>query len=93
MLRAGIERERIRRDGLAQLPPTLRGVRVRGTKPREVVAFQGWCVCCLGARGRADVVASDDGAAAAAAALARVAAARASSFSRQQCLYLRPEPQ
>jgi len=27
--------------GLAQLPPTLRGVRVRGTKPREVVAFQG----------------------------------------------------
>jgi hypothetical protein len=31
----------IRQDGLPQLPPTLRGVRVRGTKPREVVAFQG----------------------------------------------------
>jgi len=26
---------------LAQLPPTLRGVRERGTKPRVEVAFQG----------------------------------------------------
>ena len=29
---------------MAQLPPTLRGVRVRGTKPRDVVAFHGWWV-------------------------------------------------
>ena len=28
-------------SGLAQLPPTLRGVRARGIKPREVVAFHG----------------------------------------------------
>jgi hypothetical protein len=26
---------------LNQLPPTLRGVRVRGTKPRELAAFHG----------------------------------------------------
>ena len=78
---------------LAQLPPTLRGVRVCETKPREVVAFHGWCVGCFGARVGADVAASDDRAAASAAALARAAAAFASSFSRQQCLYLRPEPQ
>ena len=79
--------------GLAQLPPTLRGVRVRGTKPREVVAFQGWCVWGFGARVGADVAASDDRAVASAAALARAAAACALSFSRQQCLYFRPEPQ
>jgi hypothetical protein len=29
------------RDGLAQLPPTLRGVRERGMKPRVEVALQG----------------------------------------------------
>src|SRR5207253_1845518 len=75
------ERERFRWDGLAQLPPTLRGVRVRGTKPREVVAFQGWCVWGFGARVGADVAASDDRAATSAAALARAAAACASSFS------------
>ena len=45
---------------LAQLPPTLRGVRVRGTKPREVVAFQGWSVRGFGARVGADTAASDD---------------------------------
>jgi hypothetical protein len=28
-------------DRLAQPPPTFRGVRERGTKPREVVAFHG----------------------------------------------------
>ena len=84
---------RIRRDRLAQLPPTLRGVRVRGMKPREVVAFQGWSVRTFGARVGADVAASDDRTAASAAAFARAAAACASSFSRQQCLYLRPEPQ
>jgi hypothetical protein len=75
-----------------QLPPTLRGVRVRGTKPREVVAFQGCCVWGFARVGAAAVV-SDDPAAASAAALARATAAFVSSFSRQQCLYLRPEPQ
>ena len=83
----------IRRDGRAQLPPTLRGVRGRGTKPREVVALQGWCVWGFGARVGVDVAASGDRATASAAALARAAPACASSFSRQQCLYLRPEPQ
>src|SRR5437879_13752727 len=92
-LRARTERKRIRRDGVAQPPPTLRGVRVRGTKPREVVAFQGWCVCGFGARVGAIVVASGDRAAASVAALVRAAAASAASLSRQQCLYLRPEPQ
>jgi hypothetical protein len=63
-------------------------------KPREVVAFQGWWVSGFGARFGAGVAASDDPAAAsAAAALARAAAAWRSSFSRQHCLYLRPEPQ
>src|SRR6266849_5118225 len=81
------------RGQFAQLPPTLRGVRVRGTKPRDVVAFQGWCVSAFGARLGTDVAASGGRAAASAAALARAAVARASSFSRQQCLYLRPEPQ
>ena len=80
-------------DGVDQLPPTLGGVRVRGTKPRVVVALQGWCVWCFGARGGGAGGVSDDGAAASASLLARTAAARASSFSRQQCLYLRPEPQ
>ena len=79
--------------GIVQLPPTFRGVRVRGTKPREVVVFQGWWVWGFGARLEADVVTSDDCAAASAAALVRAAVACASSFSRQQCLYLRPEPQ
>jgi hypothetical protein len=45
---------------LAQLPPTLRGVRVRGTKPREVFAFQGWSVRGFGGRVGADTAASDD---------------------------------
>ena len=36
-----LSNDEIRQDGLPQLPPTLRGVRVRGTNPREVVAFQG----------------------------------------------------
>ncbi len=80
-------------DQADQLPPTLRGVRVRGMKPREVVVFQGWCVWGFGARAGADVAAPDGLAAASAAALARAAAACRSSFSRQQCLYLRPEPQ
>ena len=39
------------------------------------------------------MAASDGRAAASAAALARAAAACRSSFSRQHCLYLRPEPQ
>jgi hypothetical protein len=96
-LRAGIQRP-VRQDISAQLPPTLRGVRVRGTNPRELreaVAFQGWCVWCFGARGgaAAAAVVSGDGSAASSAAFARAAAACASSFSRQQCLYFRPEPQ
>ncbi len=50
----------IGQEALAQLPPTLRGVRVLGTKPREVALFQGWCVCGVGCRvGAAEVVASD----------------------------------
>ena len=77
-----------------QLPPTLRGVRVRDTKPREVVLFHGCCVWGFGGRvGGGFVAASDDRSAASAAALTRAAAASASSFSKQQCLYLRPEPQ
>jgi hypothetical protein len=64
-------------------------------KPREVVAFHGWCVWGFGARAGTGVAASDDWAAASAlaAALARAAAAFVSSFWRQQYLYLRPEPQ
>jgi hypothetical protein len=46
--------------GLAQLPPTLRGVRERGTKPRVEVAFQGWSVCGFGARVGVEVASSDD---------------------------------
>ena len=45
---------------------------------------------CFGGRGRGS---SADGAVTSTAALVRAAAARASSFCRQQCLYLRPEPQ
>src|SRR5438067_9768777 len=45
------------------------------------------------ARVGAGVAISGDWAAASAADLARAAAVRASSFSRQQCLYFRPEPQ
>jgi hypothetical protein len=82
-----------RSDGLAQLPPTLRGVRVRGTKPRVVVVFQGWCVWGFGARVGAEAASSDGRAAASAAALARAVPACTPSFARQQCLYLRPEPQ
>ena len=78
---------------LAQLPPTLRGVRLCGAKPGEVVAFHGWRVWGFRARAGGAVAASDDRAAASAAASARAAAACTSSFSRQQCLYLRPDPQ
>ena len=76
-----------------QLPPTFRGVRVRGMKPRAVVPFQGWCVWGFGARVGGAATASDDWAGTSAAALARAALAVVSSFVRQQCLYLRPEPQ
>jgi hypothetical protein len=72
--------------------PILRGIRARGTKPR-VVAFQGWCVSGFGARAGAEAGASGDRTGTSAAALARSALAARSSFSRQQCLYLRPEPQ
>src|SRR5688572_11766602 len=78
---------------LAQLPPTLRGVRERGTKPRVEAAFQGWSVLCFGARLGTAPAGSDDEAGCSAAASDRVAAASASSFARQQCLYLRPDPQ
>ena len=77
----------------AQLPPTFRGVRMRGMKPREVVAFQGWCVSGFGARAGAAAAASGASAVSWTAASARAADAWAASFSRQQCLYLRPEPQ
>ena len=40
-------------------PPTLRGVRVRGMKPRVEVAFQGWSVLGLALR-RCRTAASDD---------------------------------
>lgn len=89
----GLTASALGKDDRIQLPPTLRGVRVRGIKPREVVAFQGWCVWCFRAGEGVDVAALDDRAASCAAASARAADARASSFSRQQCLYLRPEPQ
>jgi len=62
--------------------------------PRDVVAFQGWCVSIRGFRaGSAGAAASGGAAAASSAALARAAEASRSSFSRQHCLYLRPEPQ
>jgi Sec-independent protein secretion pathway component TatC len=44
---------------VAQLPPTLRGLRVRGMNPREVAAFQGWCVWVFGGREGGDAVAWD----------------------------------
>jgi hypothetical protein len=77
----------------AQPPPTLRGVRERGMKPRLVVVFQGWSVCGFGARVGAAVTAFEASAGASAAIRARSAPASALSFSRQQSLYLRPEPQ
>jgi hypothetical protein len=78
---------------LTQLPPTFRGVRMRGMKPRDVVAFQGWCVSGFGARTGAAAAASGVAAASCFAASARAADASAASFARQQCLYLRPDPQ
>ena len=75
------------------MPPTLRGARVRGMNPREVLAFQGWWVCGFWDRADAGATAPDDGGVVAAAAAARSAAACLSSLSRQQCLYLRPDPQ
>ena len=77
---------------LAQLPPTLRGVRDRGMKPRVEVAFQGWSVWGFGARLGIELAASF-GTGVSAAASARAAAVSVSSFARQQCLYLRPDPQ
>jgi hypothetical protein len=59
----------------AQLPPTLRGIRMRGMKPRAVVAFQGWFVCGFGARAGFEAAASAEDVGASAAALARAAAA------------------
>jgi hypothetical protein len=44
----------------AQLPPTLRGVRERGTKPRVDIVFQGWSVFVLGARVVFDAASSAD---------------------------------
>ena len=76
-----------------QLPPTFRGVRMRGMKPRDVVAFQGWCVSGFGARTGAAAATSGVAAVSCFAAPARAADAWAASCSRQQCLYLRPEPQ
>jgi hypothetical protein len=82
------------RSSLDQLPPTLRGVRERGTKPRVVFARHGCSVRGFGARADAVVTGSASGAgtAASSAAFARATAAAASSFARQHCLYLRPEP-
>ena len=48
------------RETATQLPPTLRGVRERGTKPRDEVALHGWSVWCLGARTGFEVASSDD---------------------------------
>ncbi len=80
---------------LDQLPPTLRGVRDLGTKPRVVFARHGCSERGFGARVDAVVTGSASGAgtAASSAAFARATAAAASSFARQHCLYLRPEPQ
>lgn len=75
-------------------PPILRGVRDAGTNPREVEpARHGSCVCTLRAVAAGVSTGSAAGCAASAAATsARTTAAAASSFARQQCLYLRPEP-
>jgi hypothetical protein len=43
-------RARTGTPAVAQLPPTFRGVRVRGTKPRDVVVFHGCWVWGFGAR-------------------------------------------
>ena len=77
----------------AQLPPTFRGVRIRGTKPRAVVVFHGCSV--RGFTGRVGVGLADAAGVvdASADALSRAATSLVWSFSRQQCLYLRPEPQ
>src|SRR5688572_20742703 len=84
-------------SSLDQLPPTLRGVRERGTKARVVFARHGCSGSVRGFGARVDAVvtgsASGAGTAASSAAFARAAAAAASSFARQHCLYLRPEPQ
>jgi len=45
---------------LAQLPPTLRGVRDRGTKPRVEVIFHGWSGCGFRTRLGVNVASSDD---------------------------------
>ena len=76
-----------------QLPPTFRGARIRGTKPRAVVVFHGCSV--RGFTGRVGVGLADAAGVvdASADALSRAATSLAWSFSRQQCLYLRPEPQ
>jgi hypothetical protein len=44
---------------VAQLPPTLRGILGRETKPRVDFAFQGCSVCGLGGRLRVEAAASD----------------------------------
>jgi len=46
--------------GVAQLPPTFRGVLERGTKPRVDVRFQGWAVGALGTRAGAAPAAAED---------------------------------
>jgi hypothetical protein len=48
------------RETANQLPPTLRGVRERCTKPREEVALHGWCVWCLAVRVGFEVASSGD---------------------------------
>src|SRR4051812_24399559 len=67
-------------------------MRVRLEKPRLAVVFHGCCVFGFGGRVGVEEAASI-GAGAAAAVFARAAAALASSFGRQQCLYFRPDPQ
>ena len=75
-------------------PPTFRGVRERGAKPRLLVARHGCSVLGFGARVGAGMGASAaGGGGASAATFARAADALASSFARQHCLYLRPDPQ
>jgi hypothetical protein len=61
--------------------------------PRVVVAFQGWSVCCFRGRVCGGGVDSAAGTGSCEAALARAELASASSFDRQQYLYLRPDPQ
>src|SRR4051812_18980354 len=66
---------------------------MRGMKPRDVVAFHGWWVWDFGARLGAVVSVSGESTGSLAAASARAADACVASFSRQHCLYFRPEPQ